>query len=582
MRVQGNPLLQGNPLRLLVVMSCLAVLAIAAPATAAETPRLSRVVAWDGMSAPGLPAGTLLLGLGSHPVINNDDEVAFPAQLGSPDPDLNFSWSIWTEGGGLGLRAVAIEGMVPPGVADPNAEYVTLGSRVLIDETGHTAFNATWTDGAGTFHQGIWVGQPDGAVRRVVVTGMPAPDTPLNHEFTRLGFETNFLSWWDAQFFLGGGRLAFFADTVDDPDAADPEPGTLNGIWSEGRTLSTRGLRVIARTGPDTTFGQPDLSGMNRLGWTIFKADINPQNDPIFNSIWSGEPALMVTRTGTESDAINFTGLGNDPTINPYCARTAFTARVSGEPFDADTGVYAQILADPSPVAFEGTVAPGLPDLSGDGVPDFLFGDFSGRPALMNARGEVVFKNLAKTPDQSQQIFGLWFSGIFGQRELVANVGMQAPGLPPGTVFSAIDDNIVLNNRGELAFTADFTAPDGTTGRGLWFWDGDEPILLLKAVLDASPDSMIQADTVALPDGTTLTADFMVFSGGNGSAGAVHGSGRLSGFSDEAVATAFVSDQSGGGAVVELREIVFRGNFEAPPQPEPSPEPAGGCVRVPR
>jgi len=36
------------------------------------------------------------------------------------------------------------------------------------------------------------------------------------------------------------------------------------------------------------------------------------------------------------------------------------------------------------------------------------------------------------------------------------------------------------------------------------------------------------------------------------------------------------------GAVVEPREIVFRCNFEAAPQPEESPDPAGGCVGVPR
>lgn len=577
------------PRSLRIVITCLA--AVVVPGASADiSSHLERVIAWDGMPAPGLPDGTRLrlpLGGGEiHPVINNHGEVAFRARLESSNPTLDFEWSVWTEGGGTGLHAIAIAGQVPPGVSDPAAEFTWLGQRVLIDETGHTAFNGTWIDGAGAFQQGIWVGQPDGAVRRVAVTGMPAPDT-LNHEFTRLGIESNFLTWFDAEFFLGGGRLAFFADTVDDPDAADPEPGTLNGIWSEGRTSSARSLRVIARTGPDTTFGQPNPSGMNRLGWPVFTAGVFPQDSPSFNSIWSGEPALIVTRTGTESDTINFTGLGDNPIINPFCARTAFTARVSGEPGNADTGLFAQILSNPSVVAFEGTVAAGLPDLSGDGIPDFLFADFlNGVRPLMNARGEVAFKNIARTPDQSQQIYGLWFFDIHGQLKLVANVGMQAPGLPPGTVFSVIapDDNIVLNNRGELAFTAHFVAPDGTTARGLWFWDGDEPILLIKAGFGTSPDSMIQPDTVALPDGTTLTAHLVVFSGGNGRAGAVPGSGRLSGFSDEAVATAFVSDQSPNqrGAVVELREIVFRGNFEAPPQPEPSPEPAGGCVRVPR
>jgi hypothetical protein len=289
----------------------------------------------------------------------------------------------------------------------------------------------------------------------------------------------------------------------------------------------------------------------------------------------------MVTRTGTESDAVNFSALGVIPSINPYCARLAFTARVSDEPADQDTGIFAQILADASPAAFEGSVAAGLPDLSGDGIADFLFSDFLTVEPLMNGRGVVVFKQRAATPDQSQQFTGIWVFDPFGQLQLVARTGAQAPGLPPGTEFTAVApfENMVLNNRDQLAFTADFETADGTTGRGLWMWDGERASLLIKSDPDPTPGAMVQPDTIPLPDGSTMTSNILVFSGGNGSAGAAHGSGRLSGFSDKARVAVYVYETgSGRGAVIELAELVFDTDFETPPQPDSDPAPGGGCL----
>lgn len=536
----------------------------------AQPARLARIVAYDGMQAPEFPAGVVLdfpvsSGFTIPPMVNDSGAVAFFAELeNDSDPSFSNVDSVWTEGSGS-LQAVAVEGEVPGGIGDSGAEYNWLGRRVLIDETGHTAFNGQWIDGSGNFHAGIWAAQPEGTVRRVVTTGMAAPDTPVDHIFTSIGFIPNFLTHNDAEFFLGGGRVAFFADTVDDPDAAVPKSGTLNGIWSERPVAFARELAVVARNGDDTTFGNsPLLTGNNRLGQTIFHVSINPADDPGFRSIWSenGSQLLMVTRDGTDTSGADFEALGANPDINGN-GPAVFTADIEENPGDADTAIFKQEVQQAGVVVVQGTVAPGLPDLSGDGVTDFLFGNFLGSAPLMNRNGLVAFENTAATPDGTQSFQGIWIGKGAADLELVAAEGDPAPGLPNGTVMTRLlpFNNWVLSNRDNLLITANFEAPDGTTGRGLWMWDGDELILMLRSVFGSDSTGQVQPDTLSLPDGSTLEVESFVLAGGNDRWGATNGDGRLSGFSDQSEAVVLVLDGSRG-AVISLREILLTSGFE--------------------
>jgi len=240
-----------------------------------------------------------------------------------------------------------------------------------------------------------------------------------------------------------------------------------------------------------------------------------------------------------------------------------FTADIEGVPGDEDTAIFKQEAQESGVVVVQGTVAPGLRDLSGDGVPDFLFGNFLSGAPLMNRNGLVAFESRAATPDGSQTIRGIWAGQGVARLKLVAAEGDPAPGLPEGTVMTRLlpFDNWVLNNRDHLLIPANFEAADGTTGRGLWMWDGDELVLLLRSVFGSDPEDQVQPDTLPLPDGSTLQVEFFVLAGGNDRWGAANGDGRLSGFSDQGEAVVLVLDGSRG-AMISLREFVFTSGFE--------------------
>lgn len=552
---------------------------LAACPVAAQDPLGVRVVAYDGMPAPGFPAGTTLklptsAGFAIPPAMNRHAQLAFFARLeNNSDATLDEADTIWTDAPGT-LQAVAIEGMPPAGVSDPGAEYAQLGRRVLIDDTGHVAFNGQWLDSVGGLQQGIWAADPVGSVRRIVTTGMAAPDTPPDHVFASLGFPTNFLNHSDPPYYLGGGRVAFFAESVDDPDADSPLAGDLIGVWSERPIAFARELTMVARTGDDTTFGNDTrLKGINRLGQTILTGSVFPQEDDAFKAIWSENGGILQvvarTNSGAGGDA-SFTSFGSWPDISAG-GSAAFKARFADLPGDANSGIWKQFGQESGVVVTEGAIAPGLPDLSGDGVPDFVFRDFlstSHAEPLLNASGHLVFRHSASTPDNSQTIQGIWsdVSGGLDFLTLVARVGMQAPGLPAGTEITQLlpAGDWAWSAGDKLAFTMLFEAADGTTGRGLWLWDGHsggmKPILI--SVLDPAPGDAVSPDLLSLPDGADIPVETFTLAGGNGATGSGNSDGRLSGFSDSGVIAATLFGD-GRTAVVVLNDVVFQSRFDS-------------------
>jgi len=560
-------------LRRLALAGLIAPMALlGAAGTALAAPPL-RVPAFVGMAVPGMPDRTFT-SLGgatilAPPAVNAAGEVAFWAQISDPGVSFGSTETIWSTTGGS-LSLVAIEGEPAPG----GGVFVTLAQAILIDDAGSVAFGALVdADGdLGTntdLRLGVYVLEGE-ELRQVMREGqtIPQPDpvSPVfGFQFSSLGAFANFLAPFSGDPYLfAGGRAAVSAQAS--PAPGDPASiGTVTGIWSEQPATLSRALTLLARSGPDTNFsglslgGDPD--GINGLGWAIFDAMVtipDPDRPPgsdleiIVPSIWSengGSLTQVVQALGR--DPGDFTGFGARPDIND-AGNAAFEAGFLDPDGLQSSGIFKQVGGGTAGlvVAAE-TVAPGTSDLSGDGTPDFLFSSF-GNPLLSDA-DSVVFLATATTPDQSQSVRAIWTDRAGGLLQLVpvAFVGDPAPGLPAGTVYTAFPDfgenaNFAVNAAGDVAFFAEFEAPDGTQGTGIWAEREGELRLVVQAVLSAPPGALVQPDVLPLPDGGSLVAELLNFVGGSGNS-----DGRMSGFSDtgEVAFRAIQSSGPGGSAI---------------------------------
>lgn len=351
--------------------------------------------------------------------------------------------------------------------------------------------------------------------------------------------------------------MAFFADTVDDPDAEEPLFGTLDGLWTERPNVFMRELRVLARRGEDTSLSNiVGPAGVNGRGQTIYRANVSPDDGASFIAIFSESGSVLkrVAKTGSDGEGdVSFDRLGARPGINDD-GEAAYQAGYEDRMGDEDSGLFKQQPQQSGIVVAEGTVAPGLPDLGSDGTPDFLFEDFAvnaSRSPVINSRGTVAFVNSASTPDGSRRRIGLWAdTGAGFPVTLVASEEQQAPGLPPGTVFTRITPGgtWALNAKDQIAFTANFETPGGDEGRGLWLWDDGELSLVTQFLFDEpDPGDPVQRETFSLPNGETLAMDFFFFAGGGETTiGTGNDDGRPSGLSDdgEIVFLAFEDDDT--------------------------------------
>ena len=224
-------------------------------------------------------------------------------------------------------------------------------------------------------------------------------------EFSGLGFGVNFLNPYNgAEFVFNGNNVAFQA-SITDPDG----PGSLQGVWVERPRVGTpTGLELVARTGADTDFTPTDRLGISALGEVMFITNVNPDDNDAFNAIATYNADIRLHRAvglggGRRHDLYKFLRVAR---LQQH-RQGAFVAGFNDLP-DSNTGIFKS--NDPNGIiATEGIVANGTPDLSGDGVPDFVFNNFSGgSEPLLNGNGNVVFWAQASTNDNSLSISGLW------------------------------------------------------------------------------------------------------------------------------------------------------------------------------
>ena len=453
------------------------------------------------------------IGFKSAPVINAHGDVAFWSKLEQNPSGSTFGDAVWSFSDGV-MTPLAYAGQAVPGVT--GGTYDTdLSRRVIIDNGGQVAFGSE-IDIPGDTVRGIQVGDASG-VRTVVYEGQPfssvLPPVPVGYEFLSVGSGLNFLAPFSGDEFVMNGNRAAFGGRLTD------STGVGADLFPELFVERDAGLTLMT---PGNFFPSSQVGAVTPTGEAMFRTSIDPGEDPIFSAIVSFTGDVSITaQSGSDAGGdISFTNFSAHPGFN-LAGNAAFSASFSDLPA-SDTGVFKSLDPD-GIVATEGIVAAGTPDLSGDGVPDFLFTNFSGKTPLINANGKVVFKHTARTPDNSLSRTGLWSdrSGPLTALEAIAFQGDQAVGLPAGTVwtqiaFNGTDEHVVINANNDIAFLAQARAPGGPILNGLWAeFNG---VLELVAVT---------GQTVNLPDGSSFEITSLDFMGGSGNQ-----DGRPSGFSD--------------------------------------------------
>lgn len=339
--------------------------------------------------------------------------------------------------------------------------------------------------------------------RTVALTGQQAPGVEAGIVFAQL-----FLPVIDGQ------GLAVFAAQL-----AGPGVDNTNdiGIWSE----TTGTLSLVARKGsqapgqgPGVTFRSVTSGGVavNRDGTVSFSGLLNDASSPsgsryyIWRSafgaheavvisgyhfagleenetlLWVGPPArVLLNNEGRTIFEGFYLNSGESELRTAYWSEgsgnfvlAAETAALPNEPdefgmlgtpiinddgamyFKCDSCVCIHHNGSSAQIACGGQPAPGTNGLV---LAYILWNSGSTQPPLaLSTNGNIAFRALLRD-SEGQPVpndLGIW-SFLAGELDLVIRRGEQAPGAVPGTTISNLHSMLLMNEPGELLFTADLT-----------------------------------------------------------------------------------------------------------------------------
>ena len=226
-----------------------------------------RVAATEGGQAVGV-AGDVrfadFLNLG----LNAAGEVAFRADLTGPDVAPGADVGLWSEGGGAGLRLVALKGEQALGY--PAGLQYTDFFTPLISPAGEVSFLADIGIGSGALGRSLWSEGGDGGLRLVAGAGLAAPGTD-GLIFSTI--DSNRVITADgATLFSGVLSGAGVTSANDNGYWLERSPGVVELVVREGDLLEVapgdlRTIQIISVPNPDE--GRTALVDFGQIAFSV-------------------------------------------------------------------------------------------------------------------------------------------------------------------------------------------------------------------------------------------------------------------------------------------------------------------------
>lgn len=438
----------------------------------------------DDVLIAGMPGGLTLIGRERDPVFGLPDFMHLPASANhtgfydlvvTASGETGYLGSIYPIAGGTLLDAVMagpVGAAAPvlhesgPAPGFPSDSFTYSGSRSPIAGGGLGFIHGRATPVSNV--NVLWLG-PTGNVVPVLQTALQAPDMPIG---------VNIQTFETSSFRLNSqGRIGFQATLA-----------LGAGIDNSNRILMYEGppdnLSVLARTGTPV----PGLSGAN---FTVLDPDslrMNAAGALCYGGAVVGggtDEVLLVRGSGTTSvlvkDGDPVPGLPGLSFNNVSAGRiqlnglgqVAFSARLTGAPSTADSGIF---VGDPTGLRLvlrEGDLLPG-------GIPA---PDLFGASYFFNDRGQFAFflslsngANLFVTRPNGELLKLAGATQIFVTDDGFAGVvGALVPWRFDSLAGSGgSGESVIFNNEGQLVLSMFFT---GSTGSGVFMFDIDNPCL---------------------------------------------------------------------------------------------------------
>jgi len=413
------------------VWTCVLSLA-AAPLFGAIPPEI-RVVALTGESAPGTGGQNFSSFTYQLPPVVGSGDVAFAAKFGTSGE------GIWRGRAGEEMTPIALTGQDVPDIFGASFSQF---SEPAINRSGDLSFRAYFNTQASGELAGIWSLRGD-SLANLATKGQNAPGATAP-------FDT-----LDPPLVNNAGYTAFFA-RLSSGSTKD-----RSSIWAEGfgpgLSLVVRGTDPAPGTGGTFDVLFHELAFAN--GILAFTATVDG-DDLAGNDAWgvwkqTSNGLSFVARQGQAapgSDGDTFDSFG-DPVVND-AGHVAFCGRLA----TAASGIYRDKGAGLTDVASTDSPAPGP-----GGRQFSTFGD----PAI-NRAGRVAFSAGLQDGGLGEGTKGVWSDGRTGNLSLVAFEGDTAPGT--SSAFSSFD-NVVLNDTGQVAFSAQLRDAPLNADNGIWVQD---------------------------------------------------------------------------------------------------------------
>ena len=366
------------------------------------------------------------------------------------------------------IRPVVLENDTAPGF-DANATFYNLNAcRISINNTGQTAFNGIVQSGS-TYYKTLWR-EDAGALTLMHQSGDIPPGLSGNVAFEM--FYTPNIN--------DSGMVAFVAFLAGN-DVLNPENST--GVW-KGMPGS---VSLVARAGDMVPGNSGDTFGnyfsawvngtvlLNDSGKVAFNNNISrSSNNAIFQETTSG--LTLIAKKGGAAAGISdatYSMIHTPPISMNDNGGLPFTSYIlcnSGFCLDWVDDLKGAGLIQ---MAADGNISTKYKSwTSAPGISGGDFFDFAGTSPAINASGKLVFQTSVSGDNiNSTNNIGLW-SDASGALSLLARKGSQTPGTPAGAVFEGFSNRPVMNNSGQVVFSASLKTGEGgvdyTNNEGIW------------------------------------------------------------------------------------------------------------------